>query len=71
MDLNFSISGLIGGLLFGTYGLYLIKRGKKDGEMPLMAIGFVLLVYPYFIDNNYLLWGLGSFLVGLVYVHPW
>ena len=60
---DFSISGLIGGLVFGTWGMYLIRRAKRNASWPSLYFGITLILFPYFIDNPYLLWGIG---VGLV-----
>jgi glucose uptake protein GlcU len=63
--MNFSFSALIAGLVFGVLGIYFFKRGKNDAELPLIAIGLVLMLYPYLVENIYLLWGIGILLVGI------
>ena len=68
MDFNFTLSGIVGGLLFGIWGMYLVKKAKRDAHWPSLYIGIVLMVYPYFVTNDYLLWGVG---VGLVALASW
>lgn len=67
MDLleGFSVGSLFAGLVFGVLGMWLIKRGKSEAHIPFVVIGLVLIVYPYFITNVYLVWAIG---VGLLFV---
>lgn len=64
---NFSISTLIAGFIFGVIGMYMIKRAKSEAHVPYFIIGLVLLIYPYFIENVFLVWGLGAGLVFLAF----
>lgn len=57
---SISFLGIFGGLLFSTFGVYFIKRGKKDASLPKVGIGLVLLVYPYFVPSTLLLWVIGA-----------
>lgn len=61
MDLSFS--SLMAGLLFGSMGIYFIRRGKKEAHIPYALVGLCLLVFPYFIENTILLWALGLGLI--------
>lgn len=63
--MNFSISALAAGFIYGALGVYLIKRGRADAEIPSILIGVTLLIYPYFIENEILLWGVGAALLWL------
>jgi hypothetical protein len=63
MDLSFS--SLMAGLTFGSMGFYFIKRGKQKAEPRVALLGAVLLVFPYFLENIYLVWALG---VGLIFL---
>ncbi len=69
--MNFTLSGILAGLIFGSFGFYFIKKGKAEGELPTMLIGAALLVYPYFIENDYLLWGIGAILMTVAFKQPW
>ena len=67
MDLldDFSVGSLFAGLVFGVLGMWLIKRGRSDAHVPWIVIGLALCVYPYFVTNVYLVWGIG---IGLLFV---
>lgn len=61
MDFSqFSVSSLIGGLVFGIFGIYLLRMGKKESNFTKMMIGLALMIYPYFIYNAWLVWGIGA-----------
>lgn len=65
--MNFSLSSLAAGFVFGVFGVYILKQGKKDANIPKILIGVAMLAYPYFIENIYLIWGLGAVLLFLGY----
>lgn len=65
--MDFSFSNLAAGIVFGSFGLYAVKRGKKNSNLIDILIGVTLLVYPYFIDNALINWGLGTALLILLY----
>lgn len=50
---------LFAGLLFGSVGLAAFVYGKKNASWRPMVVGVVLMVYPYFIEQAWLLYGLG------------
>ena len=62
-----NFSSLIGGFVFGTVGFWMIREGKRKSRIDLAVIGFVLCIYPFFIDNPWLVWGLGSGLIAWTY----
>ncbi len=53
--------------MFGVCGIYFLHSGRKEGNAWGMLIGGALLVYPYFVVNAYLTWGIGVALVGLAW----
>jgi hypothetical protein len=57
--MNFSISSLFAGLIFGTIGFWILKESRKKGSFYLMGIGLTLMVYPYFTPNAWVDWGAG------------
>ena len=68
MDLGgFSISTLIAGFIYGTIGVYIIKRARDTANIANFIIGIALLVYPFFISNAYAVWGIGAVLVAVAY----
>lgn len=66
--MNFSFSSLFAGLVFGVIGVALIKSGKKAAHPLHIGIGFTLCIYPYFVDSNWLLWGIGAGLCAVAWV---
>ena len=66
-EFNFSTAGIVAGLVFGVFGMYLLKLGRKEGNIPHLMIGLALLVYPFYFQNNYALWGIGIGLLFMAY----
>lgn len=65
MELSFS--SVAAGIIFGSFGIYTIKRGKNRSHVLDILVGITLLVYPYFVTNVWLNWGLGIGLLTVVY----
>jgi hypothetical protein len=62
--MNFSTANLIGGLVFGSIGFVAFIYGKRMSLWRPMFLGLGLMVYPYFVSSDIILWGAG--LVGSV-----
>jgi hypothetical protein len=56
---NFSAANLIGGLVFGSIGFVAFMYGKRMDLWKPMFIGLALMIYPYFISSDLLLWSAG------------
>ena len=65
--MNLSVSGIAAGLLFGTVGLYYLRIGKREAIVACSVIGVAMMAYPYFIENEVLLWGVGCALWFMAY----
>jgi hypothetical protein len=63
---DFSI--LFAGLLFGTVGLAAFVYGKKNANWRPMVVGAALMVYPYFVEQTWLLYGLGVALCAALFL---
>ena len=48
-------------------GFVLFTYGKKQRRFPHMAMGFVLLVYPYFVSNVAAMLAIGAALMALLF----
>lgn len=59
---------LFGAIVFGSVGLATFVYGKKSGLMKPMVIGLALMIYPYFIEQAWLVFAIGSGLCWLLYV---
>ena len=62
------INNLIGGFIFGSIGFVAFVYGKKMAQYRMMAIGLILMVYPYFISGNLALYGIGTALTVALFV---
>jgi len=65
----FSPYNILAGFIFGTIGWGAWSYGKKLDLWKPVAIGLALMVYPYFIFNPYLLWGIGVALLVTLWFH--
>jgi hypothetical protein len=68
-DLMDSTAGaLFLSLLIGSIGLALFLYGKKQARIPQLVGGLLLMAYPYFVSNLYLMGGIALGLIGLLWV---
>lgn len=58
--MNFTPGALIAGMLFGSIGLWLFIVAKKRNNLPVLVIGIVMMIYPYFIESVGALWVIGA-----------
>lgn len=57
--MNFSAANLIGGLVFGSIGFIAFIYGKRMNVWGPMFLGLALMIYPYFVNNDVILWSVG------------
>lgn len=69
-------SSILAGLIFGSFGLFFIKKARQKGQFILLLSGLSLLLWPYlitlapnFMENSYFLWGGGFTLLFLMRRH--
>jgi hypothetical protein len=48
---NLDLSTILLGGFIGLMGLALVSYGRKEVRIPHIAVGLILLVYPYFVGN--------------------
>lgn len=60
---DFSISALVASIIFSIWGMRLIRKAKREGHKPSLYFGLALLIFPYFIGDPYLVWGIGLALI--------
>jgi len=58
---------LMWGVLFGAVGYGFFRYGKKQGAFVPLVVGITLCVFPYFINNVYLLVAIGFGLIAVPY----
>ena len=54
-------------IIFGAIGFVVFVYGKKNKFVRPMIIGFVLMVYPYFISGTFFLYLVGIVLTAALY----
>jgi hypothetical protein len=69
MNLDFSFSALMSGLLFGLLGFYIFRHGTKDINYAWIFIGIALMSYTIFVSGPVADWGIGIGLCGVAYCY--
>jgi hypothetical protein len=59
--LNLSAANLIGGFVFGSIGFVAFIYGKRMNLWKPMFLGIGLMIYPYFISNDAVMFVIGIF----------
>lgn len=57
--LNFSAANLIGGVIFGSIGFIAFTYGKRMNLWKPMLLGIGLMIYPYFVTSDAIIYGIG------------
>ena len=65
--MDFSAGSIIAGFFVSGVGFVLFKYGRKMGRVPHVLAGLVLMVFPYFVPNPYLMFGIAGALCALLY----
>lgn len=60
---------ILAGFIFGTIGWGALSYGRKLERWKPVTIGLALMIYPYFIFNRWLLWGIGTALLVTLWFH--
>ncbi|MCQ4272125.1 hypothetical protein NA655_13940 [Pseudomonas kuykendallii] len=58
-------ASLLWGLLFSAFGFAYFVYGKKQGKAVPLLCGIALMVFPYFVDSDLLLAGIGLTLLAV------
>ena len=68
MDLSsLSFSNIFAGILFGAIGFSAFMYGKKQSDLKAVAIGVVLMVYPYVVPNTIAVYVIGVVLTAALF----
>ena len=59
-------SALIVAMLVSVVGLALFVFGKKQSRPPQLAVGLLMMVYPYFISTAWVSLSIGALLLALM-----
>ena len=66
MDLD--VNTLLASFAIGGVGFVSFVYGKKQGRWPQMAAGLILMTFPYFVTNIFLMLGIAVALIGLLWL---
>jgi hypothetical protein len=61
---NLDGNAILASLFIGLVGFGILVYGKRQSRVPHMAVGLVLLIYPYFVSNLALMGAIALALVG-------
>ena len=67
---SMSAANLIGNVIFSGIGFVAFMYGKKQGRFHAMALGGILMVYPYFVPNTIAVYAIGVVLTLALFVLP-
>ena len=56
--MDFDVNSLLASILPSSIGFVAFMYGKKQGRVPHIAIGLVMMIYPYFVSNIFLMFGI-------------
>lgn len=59
---------LFAAILFGAIGVGAFVHGKRNGLAKPMLIGIALMVYPYFVSEDWIVFSIGAALCFLLYM---
>lgn len=62
--MDFDVGALIASFCVSGVGFVLFYYGRKMKRMPQLLVGLVLMVFPYFVSNTWLILGIGALLSG-------
>jgi hypothetical protein len=61
-------NALLASFFVSTVGLGIFIYGKKQGRVPQLVGGVLLMGFPYFVSNPWLILGIGAGLCALVFL---
>ena len=66
--LRISTAQIMWAMFFGSVGLGVFVYGKKQQRLVPLIVGIILMAFPYFISNTYLLIAIGIGLIASLFV---
>jgi hypothetical protein len=66
---DISLWSLMAAFIFGVIGFYLFREGRRRPNFAWITIGLALMVYPIFVSNAWLNWGIGAMLCTMAYYY--
>ena len=65
--MDFDANSLIASLVIGGIGTVSFIYGKRQSRLPQMVVGILLIVYPYFVPNVFLMIGIAVVLLAALW----
>ena len=65
---DFDANALFASFIVGGIGFVAFVYGKKQGRVPQMLAGLILMVFPYFVSNLALMGGIAATVLGLLWL---
>ncbi len=66
MDLD--ANSILASFAVGGAGFVAFAYGKKQGRLPQMVVGLVMMIFPYFVPTVWLMLAIGAALLALLWV---
>lgn len=66
--MNLDAGTLVAGFVVSGVGFVLFSYGRKMSRIPHVVTGLVLMVFPYFVPNVLVMFGITALLCGLLYM---
>lgn len=66
--MNLDVSSIVAGLVVSSLGFVLFSYGRKLSRPPHVIAGLLLMVFPYFVPNVLVMFGIAGALCALLYV---
>jgi hypothetical protein len=65
--MNLDANWLLASLFVSSIGVVAFLYGKKQGRLPHIVIGLILVVYTYFVSNILLIFVIAAVLIALLW----
>jgi hypothetical protein len=65
--MSFDTSSIIVSLIVGAAGFVAFTYGRRQGRVPHVAVGILMMGFPYFVPNALLSAGIGALLLGALW----
>lgn len=68
---QFSVATFLAAFVFGVFGWFILKHGRREANGKRMFLGLLLMTYGLLVPNAYANWAIGAALLAINYYAPW